>query len=80
MNFSHPLLKHHIADLLPNEKPPVREFVDRSRVLVNTMLENPENTGQNFVLLLILADQLQVLHDSFEEEELRELNAEKNHE
>ncbi len=33
--------------------------------------------GPNFVMLLILADQLQMLHDDFEEEEVRQLRAEK---
>lgn len=80
MNISSHRCELPRLNLVHQALPPAREYIDRSRVLVNTMLENPENTGQNFVLLLILADQLQVLHDSFEEEEHRELNAEKNHE
>lgn len=58
-----------------NIKPPsARDLVDRSRVLVNVMLENPDDIGPNYVLLLILAEQLQFLHDVYEEEEVRQLS------
>lgn len=58
------------------EKPSARELVDRSRVLVHLMLEHPEDIGPDYVLLLILADQLQLLKDAFEEEEVRRLRDE----
>ncbi|WP_044612191.1 hypothetical protein [[Enterobacter] lignolyticus] len=45
--------------------PDARERVDRARVLTNVMLENPD-AGPNYVLLMILAEQLQHLHDIFE--------------
>jgi hypothetical protein len=46
------------------EQPSARELVDRSRVLVHVMLEHPDDIGPNYVLLLILADQLQLLRDA----------------
>lgn len=61
---------------LTPEKPTARDLVDRSRVLVKTMLENPDEAGPNFVLLMILAEQLQGLRDAFEEAESRQLQAE----
>ncbi|EMD4493653.1 hypothetical protein L6R44_23575 [Enterobacter cloacae complex sp. ECC445] len=60
-----------------NEQPDARELVDRSRVLVRVMLENPDEVGPNFVMLLILRDQLQMLHDVFEEAEVRRLRDDK---
>lgn len=59
------------------EQPSARELVDRSRVLVNVMIENPDEIGPNYVLLLILAEQLQMLRDAFEEDEVRRLRDEK---
>jgi hypothetical protein len=59
------------------EKPDARELVDRSRVLVRAMLVNPDDVGPNFVMLLILQDQLQMLHDEFEEARVRRLRDEK---
>ncbi|EOF5099051.1 hypothetical protein ACK1QP_004815 [Salmonella enterica] len=59
------------------EKPSARDLVDRSRVLVHAMLDNPDEIGPNFVILLILAEQLQRLHDAFEEDEVRRLRDEK---
>jgi hypothetical protein len=58
------------------EHPSARELVDRSRVLVNVMLENPDDNNPNYVLLLILAEQLQQLNDDLEEEEVKQLRAE----
>lgn len=46
------------------EQPSARELVDRSRVLVHVMLEHPDDIGPNYALLLILADQLQLLRDA----------------
>lgn len=62
--------------LTPHETPPVRELIDRSRVLVNAILERPDEAGPNFVMLLILADQLQMLEDTFVDEEVRQLRDE----
>lgn len=59
------------------EQPSARELVDRSRVLVHVMLEHPDDIGPNYALLLILADQLQLLRDAFEEDEVRRLRDEK---
>ncbi|HHQ4053564.1 TPA: hypothetical protein ACSP0P_004423 [Citrobacter freundii] len=59
------------------EQPDARELVDRSRVLVSVMLENPDEVGPNFVMLMILRDQLQMLHDVFEEAEVRRLRDDK---
>ncbi|MBU9844363.1 hypothetical protein [Rahnella ecdela] len=59
------------------EHPSTRELVDRSRVLVNVMLENPDDNNPNYVLLLILAEQLQQLNDDLEEEEVKQLRTEK---
>lgn len=59
------------------EQPDARELVDRSRVLVSVMLENPDEVGPNFVMLMILRDQLQMLHDVFEEAEVRRSRDEK---
>lgn len=59
------------------EQPSARELVDRSRVLVHVMLEHPDDIGPNYALLLILADQLQLLRDAFEEDEIRRLRDEK---
>ena len=59
------------------EQPSARELVDRSRVLVHVMLEHPADIGPNYALLLILADQLQLLRDAFEEDEVRRLRDEK---
>lgn len=59
------------------EKPSARELVDRSRVLVHVMLEHPDDIGPNYVLLLILAGQLQLLKDAFEAEEIKCLRGEK---
>lgn len=71
------VLKSRPLNLPCVERPDARELVDRSRVLVNAMLESPDEAGPNFVMLLILADQLQMLHDDFEEAEIRQLRAEK---
>ncbi|HBX7748884.1 TPA: hypothetical protein MIG23_00315 [Klebsiella pneumoniae] len=59
------------------DQPSARELVDRSRVLVHVMLEHPDDIGPNYALLLILADQLQLLRDAFEEDEIRRLRDEK---
>lgn len=45
--------------------------------LVHVMLEHPDDIGPNYALLLILADQLQLLRDAFEEDEIRRLRDEK---
>lgn len=76
MNSSSSVLKQNSSAFKQQEKPPARELVDRSRVLVNTILERPDEAGQNFVMLLILADQLQMLEDTFEDEEVRQLRDE----
>jgi hypothetical protein len=68
--------KERLIGLTPHERPPVRELIDRSRVLVNAILERPDEAGPNFVMLLILADQLQMLEDTFEDEEVRQLRDE----
>ncbi|EAT8026071.1 hypothetical protein E8A45_18325 [Salmonella enterica] len=39
------------------------------------MLENPDEIGPNFVLLLILAEQLQRLRDIFEAAEVRKTSS-----
>lgn len=59
------------------EHPSARELVDRSRVLVHLMLEHPDDIGPDYMLLLILADQLQMLRDAFEEDEVRRLRDDK---
>lgn len=59
------------------EQPSARELVDRSRVLVHVMVDNPDEIGPNYVLLLVLAEQLQQLRDIFEEDEVRRLKDEK---
>ena len=59
------------------EQPSARELVDRSRVLVHVMVANPDEIGPNYVLLLVLAEQLQQLRDIFEEDEVRRLRDEK---
>ena len=41
------------------------------------MLEHPDDIGPNYALLLILAAQLQLLRDVFEEDEVRRLRDEK---
>ncbi|ECO0585039.1 hypothetical protein XS81_17360, partial [Salmonella enterica subsp. diarizonae] len=41
------------------------------------MLENPDEIGPNFVLLLILAEQLQRLRDIFEAAEVRRMQEDK---
>ncbi|MFU0921340.1 hypothetical protein [Kluyvera sichuanensis] len=61
---------------LTPEKPTARDLVDRSRVLVKTMTDRPDESGPNYVLLMILAEQLQMLRDAFEEAENRQLQAE----
>lgn len=53
------------------EQPSARGLVDRSRVLVHMMFQHPDDIGPNYTLLLILADQLQLLRDAFEEDEVR---------
>lgn len=63
-----------LINIIP-EKPSARELVDRSRVLTNVMLENPDDNGPNYVLLLILAEQLQMLRDYFEDDELKRMKA-----
>ncbi|MDB2182118.1 hypothetical protein [Citrobacter farmeri] len=57
--------------------PSARELVDHSRVLVHLMLEHPDDIGPDYMLLLILADQLQMLRDAFEEDEVRRLRDDK---
>lgn len=59
------------------DPPSARELVDRSRVLVHVMVDNPDEIGPNYVLLLVLAEQLQQLRDIFEEDEVRRLRDEK---
>lgn len=44
---------------------------------LHVMLEHPDDIGPNYALLLILADQLQLLRDAFEEDEVRRLRDEK---
>lgn len=61
---------------LTPEHPSARDLVDRSRVLVKVMTEH-DDVGPNYVLLLILADQLRMLCDAFEEAEVRQLRNEK---
>ncbi|MBJ8678382.1 hypothetical protein I5375_21110 [Citrobacter freundii] len=58
-------------------EPDARELVDRARILTGVMLENPDETGPNFVLLLILAEQLQRLRDIFEAAEVRRMQEDK---
>ncbi|EFE06345.1 hypothetical protein CIT292_10468 [Citrobacter youngae ATCC 29220] len=41
------------------------------------MVDNPDEIGPNYVLLLVLAEQLQQLRDIFEEDEVRRLRDEK---
>ncbi|ELW0698975.1 hypothetical protein AB7B00_004723, partial [Salmonella enterica] len=41
------------------------------------MLENPDEAGPNFVLLLILAEKLQRLRDIFEAAEVRRMQEDK---
>ncbi len=41
------------------------------------MLENPDEIGPNFVLLLILAEKLQRLRDIFEAAEVRRMQEDK---
>lgn len=77
MNPSNSMLKQEQFSIPPQIKPSARELVDRSRVLANAMLERPDEAGPNFVMLIILADQLQMLHDVFEEEEILQLNQER---
>lgn len=59
------------------EQPSARDLVDRSRLLVHAMLKHPDDIGPDYLLLLILADQLQLLRDAFEEDEVRRLRDEK---
>ncbi len=56
--------------------PTARDLVDRSRVLVKVMIDH-DDVGPNYVLLLILADQLRMLCDAFEEAEIRQVRNEK---
>ncbi|WP_032940243.1 hypothetical protein [Citrobacter youngae] len=58
-------------------QPDAWELVDRSRVLVSVMLENPDEVGPNFVMLMIFRDQIQMLHGVFEEAEVRRIRDEK---
>lgn len=76
MNLSHSVFRQDILKNVSQEKPSPRELVDRSRVLTNVMLDRPDEAGPNFVMLIILADQLQMLHDVFEAEEVRQLSTE----
>ncbi|EDU3496936.1 hypothetical protein AAIQ25_002614 [Salmonella enterica] len=62
---------------LKHPEPDARELVDRARILTEVMLENPDEIGPNFVLLLILAEQLQRLHDIFEAAEVRKMQEDK---
>jgi hypothetical protein len=62
---------------LKSVEPDARELVDRARVLTGVMLENPDEIGPNFVLLLILAEQLQRLRDIFEAAEVRKMQEDK---
>lgn len=55
---------------LTEAAPTARDLVDRSRVLVKVMIDH-DDVGPNYVLLLILADQLRMLCDAFEEAEIR---------
>ncbi|EKC8050943.1 hypothetical protein OQC43_002914, partial [Salmonella enterica] len=48
-----------------------------ARVLTEVMLENPDEAGPNYVLLLILAEQLHRLHDIFEAAEYRRMREDK---
>ncbi|QLR43802.1 hypothetical protein HV346_14470 [Enterobacter sp. RHBSTW-00994] len=58
-------------------EPDARELVDRARVLTEVMLENPDEAGPNYLLLVILAEQLHRLHDIFEEAEVRRMREDK---
>lgn len=76
MNLSTSVTHPRQLHLPQADKPNARELVDRSRVLVRTMLESPDEAAPNYVLLLLLSEQLQRLHDAFEEAEVRQLRAE----
>ncbi|ENG2949108.1 hypothetical protein ABTU80_003406 [Enterobacter cloacae] len=51
-------------------EPTARDLVDRARILVGMMLENPDETGPNHVLLLLL-------YEAFKEAEERQLRDER---
>ena len=72
-----PIAPASAGGIYENHRRTARELVDRSRVLVHVMLEHPDDIGPNYALLLILADQLQLLRDAFEEDEIRRLRDEK---
>ncbi|KFC13276.1 hypothetical protein GTGU_00004 [Trabulsiella guamensis ATCC 49490] len=59
--------------LIPAAIPDARLLVDRSCVLVKTMLDRPDEAAPNFVLLQMLYEQLQQLHDIFEDSERQQL-------
>lgn len=59
-------------NLTPVE-PNASELVERSRVLTEVMLENPDEAGPNYILLILLAEQLQRLHDILEADEVRRM-------
>ncbi|VEC01334.1 Uncharacterised protein [Cedecea lapagei] len=58
-------------------EPDACELIDRARILTGVMLANPDETGANYILLLILAEQLQRLRDIFEAAEIRRVHEEK---
>lgn len=58
-------------------EPDARELVDRARVLTGVMLENPDEAGPNYILLLLLAEQLQRLRDIFEAAEVHRMQEDK---
>lgn len=58
-------------------EPDARDLVDRARILTEVMLENPDEAGPNYVLLLILAEQLQRLRDIFKAAEIRRMQEDK---
>ncbi|AEJ99577.1 MULTISPECIES: hypothetical protein [Enterobacteriaceae] len=61
---------------LTPDKPTARDLLDRCRILTHSMLEIDEH-GPNYVLLLILADQLHLLYEAFKEAEELEMRREK---
>ncbi len=61
---------------LTQDQPTPRDLVDRARVLANVMVEHYD-VGPNYVLLLILADQLRMLCETFEDAEIRQIRSEK---
>jgi hypothetical protein len=61
-----------------SESPSARELLDRSRVLTSVMLDKPDDAAPNYVLLLILSEQLKMLNDAFEAEEVQRMTGDPN--